>query len=321
MGDHVVLPEIEFPWQPRSNAHLTSARTHARNWAAAMGLLDDPALWSAETFQQDDLALFAALTHPDASESRLLEIVLWRVLTTALDDYVAARFKRTADLRGAEAFVQRLAEFLPLDGGSAPQPANPIERGLAELWPRTRAALPRARRARFAAAVYDFAECMLWELANDLRGCPPDPADYLDMVRRTAGTDLTVALLGIDVPAEAEALLGSFADVAALLGDLHSYQREVEQERGHSNAVPVIREFFGCPLQAAVNMTHRLTRAHLDEFQQATRQQPLAPALRGWLAGAGLWYRSTGRYQREWPVIPRPSSEITPAASVPATAP
>lgn len=83
---------------------------------------------------------------------------------------------------------------MPVDGTPAPEPVNALERGLADLWARTSGPMTPEARSRFRAAVESMTASWLWELANQAQNRIPDPVDYLEMRRRTFGSELTMSL-------------------------------------------------------------------------------------------------------------------------------
>src|SRR5262249_50079845 len=131
----------------------------------------------------------------------------WLTWGTYADDYFPAVFGRTRDLAGAKAFHERLAAFMPIgDGDPVPQPADPVQRGLHDIWARTVPPVEPDARRRLRAAVRRMTGSWLWELANHVQNRIPDPVDYIEMRRRTFGSDLTMSLArlahGATVPPE-----------------------------------------------------------------------------------------------------------------------
>lgn len=349
-GYPFVLPNLRVPWPARTNPHVDSARKHAKDWARDMGMLSSPGTWSEDTFDSDDWPLFAALTHPEAGKEQLHRVSLWDVCLLALDDYFVAAYKNTRDLCGARVFVERLREFMPTRGAATPTPVNQVERGLADVWARTAPDMPPKVRDRFPDHVMEFARGNLWELGNNLRDHVPDPVEYLDQRRRTAGTELstnlTACTLGEALPPEilqtgpVLSLITAFADSVGLRNDIYSYRKEIELERDLNNGVLALQRFLRSDLQRAVDFAHDLYNARIHEFEHTAAQLPeffveqsLSPAvqegvlryvesLKDWMAGDNRWYRMTGRYTRPWtrpsrtPVLGGPTGIGTSAARV-----
>ncbi|WP_274564750.1 terpene synthase family protein [Streptomyces spiramyceticus] len=330
-GYPFVLPSFTLPWPARLNPHVDSARRHAKDWARRMGLLDPlesppgPAIWDEYTFDSDDWPLFAALTHPDATEEQLQRVALWDVCLLSLDDYFVTAYKNPRDLAGAKASVDRLPRFMPLDGSAAPKPANQVERGLADVWALSAPAMPRELRSRFPGHVMDFVGSNLWELFNIIEDRVPDPVDYLEMRRTTAGTDLSTGLTvhapGRELPPEVlesapmQTLVNAFADTVGIRNDIYSYRKEIDSEQEVNNGVLTIQRFLDCGLQQAVDIAYDLFTARIREFEEtAATDLPqllvdLGPdvsenvlayvrTLQDWMAGDNQWYRRTGRYTR-----------------------
>ncbi|AKJ07106.1 Germacradienol synthase [Archangium gephyra] len=324
------LPDFEMPWRAETNPHLDSARRHAKEWAVRMGMIDGPGLpgsgiWTEARYDGLELALFAALTHPEASRDKLHLVSLWDVWAFALDDFFFSAFKARADLAGAKAFVAGLARFMPTDGGPTPPPANPVERGLADVWARTVPGLSATARGWFPGHVMTYAGGNLWELTNSIQRRIPDAVDYVEMRRQTAGTGLSTHLgflsASQDAPIELlhsrqlEALNIAFADNVDFRNDIFSYRKETELEQDVNNGVLVIEDFLGCELQEAVEIANAVMTASLREFQRITaedlpvlfEEQSVDTAgraaihayvrgLQQWLCGDLAWYRRTRRY-------------------------
>ena len=150
---------------------------------------------------------------------------------------------------------------------------TPLERGLADLWARTAGPMPPARAARSARAVEDMTDSWMWELANQTQNRIPDPVDYIEMRRKTFGSDLTMSLsrlapAGSSRPRSTStrpiaALENSAADYACLLNDVFSYQKEIEFEGEIHNCVLVVQNFLDCDAATAMRGRRRPDdRAH-----------------------------------------------------------
>ncbi|MFJ4094001.1 hypothetical protein ACIPYS_20675 [Kitasatospora sp. NPDC089913] len=306
------LPPFGLPWPARTNPHLEQARREAKDWARSVALLapvllpPGPAVWTEHSFDSDDWPLFAALTHPDAPADRLTTIARWDVCLLALDDYFVTAYKLPRDPAGARAFVERLPSFMPLRGEPVPPPANQVEHALADLWARTAPAMTAGHRERFAGYVSDFVAANLEELDAAMHGRVPDPVHYLEFRRASAGTDLSIGLTGTR-PATTPALRrleDAFADTVGLRNDIHSYRKEIDEEREVCNAVHTFHHLLGGSLQQAVDVTYRLFEARVQEFTRVAGREvggehtAYLAALRDWMAGDNQWYRRTGRYRQ-----------------------
>src|SRR5260370_7424036 len=64
----------------------------------------------------------------------------WYVWVFFFDDHFLETFKRSKDVGGAREYLGRLGAFMPVDSPdllATPEPTNPVEAGLANLWART----------------------------------------------------------------------------------------------------------------------------------------------------------------------------------------
>lgn len=183
-------------------------------------------------------------------------------------------------------------------------------------------------RGKFRAAVETMVESWIWELNNQVQNRIPDPVDYLEMRRATFGSDLTMALSrlahgkvvpdGVYASGPMRSLENASADYAALMNDLHSYQKEVEFEGEVHNAVLVVQNFFDCDYPAAVRIVDDLMHSRLDQFRHVAAEEfpvlfedfgldgPARATLTGyvkelenWLAGILIWHRDCRRYREE----------------------
>jgi germacradienol/geosmin synthase len=324
------LPMFYMPWQAAENPHLDTARRHAKAWAYEMGMIGPLAVrgdgvWTDARYDSLELPLFAALTHPLAEQDELHLLTLWDVWAFALDDHFFTTFKTGRDLVGARAFIAGLREFMPEDCGPTPPPLNCVERGLGDLWVRTAPGLPADMRAGFPRHVLAFAEGNLWELANTVQNRIPDPVDYTEMRRQTAGTELSTSLgfllarsaISPDLLAAEplRQLVIAFADNVDFRNDIFSYRKEIEFEGEVNNGVLVIQDFLNCGLQHAVEIANDIMTASLREFQRITAEDlpvmfeelgldvtardqviTFVRGLERWLCGDLAWYARTRRY-------------------------
>jgi germacradienol/geosmin synthase len=331
---HLHLPDIRMPFALTLNPHLDGARRHSTEWAARTGIVGpEPGyplpggLWDARTLAEADLALCAAGIHPSADADHLDLVTDWLAWGTYADDYYPAVFGRTGDLAAARVATERLKPFMPLDGepsGEAP-PVTALERGLADLWPRTVWSMAPEARRHLRAAVERMCRSWLWELSNQRQHRVPDPVDYIEMRRSTFGSDLTMILARIghgglltdeiSRSRPVQAMETSAMDVGSLVNDVFSYRKEIEFEGEIHNAVLVVQNFLDCTPQHAMAVTGDLIAARTEEFQHITGTQLPAlfdefsldePArravldhaqeLRDWMAGILNWHRSCARY-------------------------
>lgn len=185
MAAPFTLPTFYTPYPARLNPGLAAARAHAKRWAYRMGMLgasidpDVPEVWSERRFDAMDYGLLCAYTHPDAAGPELHLVTDWYVWVFYFDDQFLALFKLRRDVEGATRYLARLSAFLPpySGGDPPPEPANPVERGLADLWPRTVAGMPMDWQERFAASTRDLLQESMWELSNIDQRRVPNPIE------------------------------------------------------------------------------------------------------------------------------------------------
>ncbi|WP_433364461.1 family 2 encapsulin nanocompartment cargo protein terpene cyclase [Streptosporangium sp. CA-115845] len=327
----VPLPEIYMPYPARMNPNLDGARRHAVEWAREMGMFEQLpgfpglAVWTERKLDGYDFAICAGAINPDATGPELDISTFWLTWGTYADDYFPVVFGPRRDMLGAKVFNARLSAFMPLDLSATPPPANPIERGLADLWFRTATPMSESARAGFRRAVEDMTESWLWELANHIQNRVPDPVDYIEMRRKTFGSDLTMSLSrlahGKSVPPEVyntrtmRGLDDSAADYACLVNDLCSYQKEIQFEGELHNCVLVVQDFLNCDLRQAVDIVNDLMTSRMRQFEHivATELPALyddfdldgearatldgyVAELQDWMAGVLLWHMKTRRY-------------------------
>ena len=229
-------------------------------------------------------------------------------------------------MAGAKLFNARLSLFMPIDAAPTPPPLNPVERGLADIWSRTTAALSHPVRRQFRAAIEDMTASWLWELANQIQHRIPDPVDYIEMRRKTFGSDLTASLFrlarGDGIPAavfRTRAMRGidsSAADYACLTNDVFSYQKEIEFEGEFHNCVLVVERFLDCGRDDAVGIVNDLMTSRMKQFEHLIANelpgtlddlgldrtarahvQTYITGLQLWLAGILRWHRTVDRYK------------------------
>ncbi|MBV9445004.1 MAG: germacradienol/geosmin synthase [Streptosporangiaceae bacterium] len=337
--------EFHMPFAARLNPHADAARAHAERWARRTGLLGPGGAWTQMRFDAMEIGLCAALTHPDATAAELDLITKWYVWMFAIDDYITDIFKKRADYVGAKLFVARLRAFMPMDGGTVPAPASPVERSLAEVWARTAPGWPPTFRRRLRDAVCEFADTNLWELAASVQNRIPDPVDYIEMRRKSAGMALAAVFVwytsGQALSPELlehrtmRDLLAAFTDNLAFRNDLVSYRKEIELEGEVCNGVLAVQHFLDCGLPAAASVVADLMDTRLRSFQrivteqiagliaefaldEAGRRQVLGyvTRLQDWLAGDLAWCRETRRYIV--PDVPGAPARDAPALGEPA---
>ena len=325
------LPDLYMPFGVRTSPHLGGARQHALDWARQMGMFESVpgeksgALWDERCFAGFDFARCAAMIHADASADQLNLSADWLAWGTYGDDYVPRLYRSTGSLLAPRLCSGRLPAFMPLGEGGAPDPANPIERGLADLWRRTTATTDDTARRRLRKSVADMTGSWLWELANEAQGRVPDPVDYVEMRRKTFGSDMTMSLARLAqtsvVPLEIyqtrviHELNTAAQDYACFTNDLFSYQKEVQFEGEMHNLVVVIENFLSVDRFRARDIVADLMAARMRQFEHIVANDlPVlfeelaldgrvrdgltghADGLKEWMSGILEWHRQCARY-------------------------
>ena len=329
MPQPFLLPDFYMPYPARLNPYLEHARLHSKAWARSLGMIEGSGIWEESDFDRHDYALLCAYTHPDCDAAELALVTDWYIWVFFFDDHFLEIYKRSRDMAGARAYLDRLPAFMPIhDPAAMPKPANAVEAGLANLWVRTVPAKSEAWRRRFAESNRHLLEESLWELANISENRVADPVDYIEMRRKVGGAPWSAHLVehanGVEVPDRVAAtrplqvLKDTFSDAVHLRNDLFSYQREVEQEGENANCVLVLERFLGCDPQTAADLTNQLLTSRLHQFEQTalTELAPLfarhavGPAeavqvglyvkgLQDWQAGGHEWHLRSSRYMND----------------------
>ncbi|WP_327392032.1 MULTISPECIES: family 2 encapsulin nanocompartment cargo protein terpene cyclase [unclassified Streptomyces] len=342
MSQPFELPDFYVPYPARLNPHLEEARAHTREWAREMGMLEGSGIWETQDLEDHDYALLCSYTHPDATGPDLSLVTDWYVWVFFFDDHFLEEFKRTQDREGGKAYLDRLPRFMPLDDTTpVPEPANPVEAGLADLWARTVPSMSARWRARFAESTENLLNESLWELSNINIGRVPNPVEYIEMRRKVGGAPWSAGLVEFAAHAEVPGqvagsrplcvLRDSFSDAVHLRNDLFSYQREIQDEGELSNGVLVLETFLDCTTQEAADAVNDLLTSRLQQFEHTalTEVPPLCvekgldPAacaditayvkgLQDWQSGGHEWHMRSSRYmngateRREAEAVPSP---------------
>jgi germacradienol/geosmin synthase len=326
------LPDFYLPYPARLNPHLARAREHSRAWAGQMGFLEPQQghhIWDESDLEHHDYGLLCAYTHPDCDGQELDLITDWYVWVFYFDDHFLELYKRTRDTDGAREYLARLRGFMPVDGpvdgGAPPEPANPVEQGLGDLWARTVPAMSVAWRRRFADRTRNLLEESLWELANISEDRIANPIEYIERRRKVGGAPWSANLVEhaacAEVPEAIAAtrplrvLADTFADAVHLRNDIFSYQRETQQEGEVNNGVLVFERFFRLDPQQAANAVNDLITSRMQQFEHtAVTELPglfadhaVYPAgqaavvayvkgLQDWQSGGHEWHMRSSRY-------------------------
>ncbi|MFF2395562.1 germacradienol/geosmin synthase [Nocardia sp. NPDC058114] len=323
------LPEFYVAHPARLNAHVEQARAHTKQWAYEMGMLGDTVggdvVWDEPSFDGMDYAGLCAYTHPEAGAPVLDTVTDWYTWVFYFDDHFLDAFKRTGDMDGARRYLDRLATFMPPDGAAMPEPTNPDERGLADLWTRTVSSMSECWRERFRESTRNLLLDCVWEIGNINTARIPNPIDYIEMRRRVGGApwsaDLVEYARGVEIP---EAIVGTrpmrvlkdtFSDAVHLRNDIFSYQRETEEEGEVNNGVLVVERFFDCSPQQAADIVNDQLTSRIHQFENTVLTElPLlfdehgldavqcaaalsyAHGLQDWQSGGHEWHLRSNRY-------------------------
>ncbi|MEU7487414.1 terpene synthase family protein [Streptomyces sp. NPDC042319] len=320
------LPDFYTPYPARLNPHLEAARTHSRAWAREMQMLEGSGIWEQRDLDAHDYALLCAYTHPDCSADDLALVTDWYVWVFFFDDHFLEIFKRSGDREGGKAYLDRLPAFMPLDlAEGMPEPTNPVEAGLADLWTRTVPAMSPKWRERFAESTVNLLNESLWELSNINAHRVANPVEYIEMRRKVGGAPWSAGLIEYaaraEVPARIAAsrplrvLRDAFSDAVHLRNDIFSYQREVEDEGELSNGILVLERFLDCSTQEAAEAVNDLLTSRLQQFEHTalTELEPLfaeyalgpeeqaavlayVKGLQDWQSGGQEWHMVSSRY-------------------------
>ncbi|MFF4269662.1 germacradienol/geosmin synthase Cyc2 [Streptomyces sp. NPDC001536] len=334
------LPHFYMPYPARLNPYVDEARAHSTRWARDMGMLEGSGVWEQSDLDAHDYGLLCAYTHPDCDGPALSLITDWYVWVFFFDDHFLEIFKRTQDRAGGKAYLDRLPLFMPMDLATPmPEPQNPVEAGLADLWTRTVPAMSADWRRRFAVATEHLLNESLWELSNINEGRIANPVEYIEMRRKVGGAPWSAGLVeyaSAEVPvAVAESrplrvLMETFSDAVHLRNDLFSYQREVEHEGENSNGVLVLETFFGCTTQQAADTVNDILTSRLHQFEHTALtevpalalEKGLSPAevaavaaytkgLQDWQSGGHEWHLRSSRYMNEGATSTSPWQGLT----------
>ncbi|WP_275294220.1 germacradienol/geosmin synthase [Amycolatopsis sp. La24] len=321
----VTLPALPLPFPLRLSPHLSAERKKIADWPRRIGLLSEGA-WDTARLRASDVPLATAGICPDAPPEQMSLTNDWLTWGTYADDYYTEVL--SPDLSATRLTTERLKLFMPTNGDPPPPPQTALETGLADLWQRTTGPLSPTERETFRATVESMIDAWVWEAATQAQNRIPDPIDYVEMRRRTFGSDLVVSVSRLTnsrtVPEEIhrnrviEALEDSAADYAWLINDLFSYRKEIEYEGTLHNAVLVVRSFLEVEQDRAIRIVADLAEARLAEFRHAadvglpglfadygldTKARDTLTAyadlLKNLMTGIANWHHESARYTDE----------------------
>ncbi|MGW6235309.1 family 2 encapsulin nanocompartment cargo protein terpene cyclase [Streptomyces sp. NPDC055094] len=320
------LPDFYMAYPARLNPHLEEARAHSKQWARDRGMLEGSGVWEERDLDSHDYALLCSYTHPDCDGPALSLVTDWYVWVFFFDDHFLEVYKRPQDREGGKAYLERLAAFMPMDlAAGFPEPTNPVEAGLADLWVRTVPSMSMDWRRRFAESTENLLNESDWELANINAHRVANPVEYIEMRRKVGGAPWSAGLIEYAASAEVPAVIAdsrplrvlkeTFSDAVHLRNDLFSYQREIEEEGELSNGVLVLETFLGCTTQEAADAVNDLLTSRVQQFENTalTELGPLFAAkgldpqscadtlayvkgLQDWQSGGHEWHMRSSRY-------------------------
>ncbi|MDH6132420.1 germacradienol/geosmin synthase [Kitasatospora sp. MAA4] len=327
------LPDFYTPYPARLNPHLEHAREHTSKWARGMGMLEGSGIWEQRDLDDHDYALLCSYAHPDCDSDALDLVTDWYVWVFFFDDHFLETFKRTRDRAGGKAYLDRLPAFMPMDlSDGFPEPTNPVEAGLADLWARTVPSMSVDWRARFRRNTEHLLNESDWEIANMNIQRIPNPVEYIEMRRKVGGAPWSAGLIEYAANAEVPAAIAesrplrvlreTFSDAVHLRNDLFSYERETQDEGELSNGVLVLEKFLDLGTQEAAEAVNDMLTSRLHQFENTalTELQPLfakhavAPdeiarvlayvkGLQDWQSGGHEWHMRSSRYMNKRAVL------------------
>ncbi|MGW7462868.1 terpene synthase family protein [Streptomyces sp. NPDC054797] len=322
------LPEFYVPYPARLNPHYEDARVHTKRWARDLGMLEGSGVWEESDLDSHDYALLCSYTHPDCDSEALSLVTDWYVWVFFFDDHFLEMYKRSQDRDGAKEYLDRLAAFMPMDlADGFPEPTNPVEAGLADLWERTVPAMSADWRERFSLSTKNLLNESMWELANINIGRVANPLEYIEMRRKVGGAPWSAGLIeyvSAEVPARVAhsralgVLRDAFSDAVHIRNDIFSYEREVADEGELSNAILVLETFLGCTTQEAADASNDLLTSRLQQFEQTALVElpqlfadhamdpaeiaavlAYAKGLQDWQSGGHEWHMVSSRYMNK----------------------
>ncbi|MEV0677867.1 germacradienol/geosmin synthase [Actinosynnema sp. NPDC050436] len=330
-GEVPPLPEpaLEMPFPVAVSPHWPDALERSVRWAAEMGIFaDGTGVWTEERARDYDVSLCSAGIDPDATADELAASAKWLLWGTYADDYYPLVFGRPGDLPAAKVATARLKQLAPLAGSAEIAPVNAMERALSDLWTTTVASKAPANRQQLRHSLDAMLDAWLWELANQHAHRVPDPVDYLEMRRRTFGSELTMSMSrlghGALVPEEVyrtramRNIENSASDYGALTNDLYSYRKEVQYEGELHNLVLVTQTFLDVDVHRAYAVVTDLANQRLRQFRHSVEFELPAlfeefgldaagkaairayvTELQDWMAGVLHWHREVRRYDED----------------------
>ncbi|MEU1282482.1 terpene synthase family protein [Streptomyces sp. NPDC005805] len=254
--------------------------------ARAGSLAGSPDAFAA--YQRQRNGLFGAFAHPQARADRLQALVDWWNLAAFIDDLSS----RAPGAGHAEAGPIRLLSTLhEVWQGRTAAPDAPLAAAVADVWQRLTEDMPARQKARAGEGLKElvtgFAREVPWRRGREF----PSLEKYFGLRWQSFGSDLLFTLtefgLGLDLSDTVHGPLKEDLDAlhclamrqAALVNDVLSLRKELEEEGFAFNSVELLRSRAGMSLQDAVNAVCALVRKY--EAAYLAKRAEVARVVRG----------------------------------------
>lgn len=273
-GKESAVPHAEFhvPFEKRDNPDLPMARARNLAWLEHFGLVVGEK--ARRQFLKADIADFCSMAHPDARGEDLDAVVnawSWTVFPDDLFDGPAGRDPDTVTR-----VCRRFAAVVDDWPHTRPDPGNPMETALHDMWGRLMAGMPRAwvrRRSRLWTA---FIMSQAEEAGNRNRGHPPAVEDYLPMRRVTIAVRPTLLVERVgrfQVPPAVtvhplwQQLHDLWIDAVSHVNDVYSLEKD-ESFGEVSNLVLVLEHHRGLTRDQAIRTVQDLVRTKTTDLRR-----------------------------------------------------
>ncbi|MFD5921321.1 cytochrome P450 [Kitasatospora sp. NPDC058201] len=300
------------PPAPRTPGELRAAAARHTGWTLAHGLLTPPDLRRYQTYALPELIGHSYPRARGAELDLLVDVLGW---FTILDD----RFDGPPGRRPAEARAIVGPLLGVLEGGPAPAglPQPPLLGAWRELWRRQAAPMSPAWRDRAAAEWRACLETFLAETAHRAARTVPDLAETVRLRRHASCLYPFMGILervhGAEAPAgllaepELHRLRANTADIATLINDLYSADREERQNSAAFNTVLTLQRVRGCTRSRAAAAVRaridRLTTESENLRRRLLRRHPAGhwylDGTRELVEGVYAWTSTSRRYGGE----------------------
>lgn len=163
------------------DARWDIAAHRATLWAREIGMLDPLfAVWNDSDVDAFSIAGVRAIV-PAGQPGPVHDVAAaWYLWARFAGDFFISRYVVSRDVPGAKEFLARLPQFLT----AARKPANPVERGLAELWSRSLSVAPAHWCDRFRQTLPDMFDVLAGRLTELVGDRTPHSADSAEPLRQ-----------------------------------------------------------------------------------------------------------------------------------------